>query len=355
MLPPQWLRRLLLAPAQLFLTLVLFTTLPLWVVGAAFASTWLPGRWRALRVIWFGVVYLVADAVVIVWMFGLWIGSGFGYALPSRRWQDAHYRAMFVYLDVLVRTGMRTFKVGFHVDLQDLADIDPAHREPLLVFSRHAGPGDSFLLIHALLRVGYRPRIVLKETLQWAPLLDIGLNRIPTYFVRRGAPRGTGTRAIGELAAGLGDRDALVIFPEGRNYTPQRRLHSIAKLEELDRHLEAEQAREMRYVLTPRTGGALAALGNAPTADVLFVAHTGLEDFSSLMDLWRGIPIDADVRLRGWHVPRDHVPRVRAAQEAWLQWWWRRIDAWVIEHYGVDAAPDAVVDAVTESDIEPAP
>ena len=54
-------------------------------------------------------------------------------------------------------------------------DDDPTTTEhPLLVLSRHGGPGDSFLLVHEILSwSGRRPRIVLKDTLQFDPMIDV--------------------------------------------------------------------------------------------------------------------------------------------------------------------------------------
>ena len=38
------------------------------------------------------------------------------------------------------------------------------------MFCRHAGPGDSFTLMYALMHwYGREPRVVLKETLAWDP------------------------------------------------------------------------------------------------------------------------------------------------------------------------------------------
>jgi 1-acyl-sn-glycerol-3-phosphate acyltransferase len=354
-LPPRWIRRLVLTPAVPLFTLLLLALLPVWLVVAAVASVYLPGRWRALRVLAFLLVYLLADTVMLVRLLLLWIASGFGARLEQAPWPARHYAAMRTYLAVLVTAGRRIFKVGFDVDMADLGFAEEELRRPVLIFSRHAGPGDSFLLVHSLLQRGRHPRIVLKDTLQWSPVIDIGLNRVPTFFVGRGAPPGTGTRAIRTLAEGLGSDGALVLFPEGRNWTPRRRLRSIDKLEAAGMHHEAEVARELRHVLSPRSGGALAALEGAPTANVAFVAHTGLEHFTSLADVWRGIPIGSDVSVKGWWVPRREVPRAREAREAWLQWWWRRIDAWLIDHLGAEAVPDAVVEAVEESGVEPAP
>jgi len=362
-LPARWIRRTLVAPLLPVLTVLLLVSLPITLVVAAVASTFLPGRWRGLRVLAFLLLYLVADTLAILWLFVLWVASGFGRRIDQPRWQDRHYALMRTYLDVLVRGGTRVFRVGFDVDAEELRRIESAAEsaaegaadQPLLIFSRHAGIGDSFLLVHAVLQRGLRPRIVLKGVLQWAPVIDIGLNRVPRFFVERGAPRGTGTRAIRELAGTMGPRDALIIFPEGQNYTPQRRLLSIDTLEEQGRHAEAEAAREMRHVLAPRSGGAIAALEGAPDADVAFVAHAGLEHLTSAVDLWRGIPLDCDLTVKAWRVPRSEIPRTREAQDAWLQWWWRRIDAWIIDHYGEEAVPDAVVEAVAEEDVEPAP
>ena len=355
MVPPRLVRRAVIAPLVPVVALLLAASLPLTLIAAAIASTFLPGRWRALRVLYFVLVGLAVESVMLLWLLVLWVASGFGRRLGEERWQRRHYAAMRRYLDVIVRAGTRVFRVGFDVDVDDLA-VDPReHAHPLVVLARHAGPGDSFLLVHALLRLGRRPRIVLKSSMQWAPAIDIGLNRLPSYFVPPRAPRGTGTGAVRSLAGGMDGRDALIIFPEGRNYTPQRRLLSIDTLEEQGRHAEAEAAREMRHVLAPRSGGAIAALAGAPKADVAFVTHAGLEHFITLADLWRGLPVDADVAVKAWLVPRAELPRSREAQDAWLQWWWRRIDAWLIDHYGEQAVPDAVVEAVADGDVEPAP
>ena len=46
------LRRLVLAPAIVVLTGLLWVTVPLWLIAAAALSPLLPGRWRALRLLW---------------------------------------------------------------------------------------------------------------------------------------------------------------------------------------------------------------------------------------------------------------------------------------------------------------
>ena len=68
-------RRFVLAPAMIWLTLTVWVTLPVWLLVAAALAPVLPGRWRALRLLWMLVVYLTAESVLLVVMFGLWLES----------------------------------------------------------------------------------------------------------------------------------------------------------------------------------------------------------------------------------------------------------------------------------------
>ncbi len=349
MLPHRWIRRVLIAPLIPLLTLVVVTTIPLWLLIAALASPLLPGRWRPLRVLLFLIVFFVAESVSVIVLFALWIASGFGRRIHTPRWQAAHYSFMRSYLRVLVRAAAVTFNVAFDVDMDDANGPPDGTSRPLIVLSRHAGPGDSFLLVHGLLERGRHPRIVLRDTLQLVPSIDVTLNRIPNVFVSPHT-RHLAARQVARQAADLGPRDALVIFPEGRNFTAQRRLRSIERLEELGRHREADEARQMRHVLTPRSGGALSAINAQPDADVVFVGHTGLENLSSVVDLWRGLPMDARVKAKVWRAPRGSAPKSRDAATTWLLGWWRMIDAWIVHTTGPDAVPDVVADAVLEGE-----
>jgi hypothetical protein len=76
----------------------------------------------------------------------------------------------------------------------------------------------------------------------------------------------------------------------------------------------------------------LAALDAAPHADVVFVAHTGLEHLSTPGDLWAGLPMDSAVLMRWDFVPAAEVPEGEQARKAWLYEHWAAIDAWVEQH-----------------------
>jgi 1-acyl-sn-glycerol-3-phosphate acyltransferase len=201
---------------------------------------------------------------------------------------------------------------------------------PVIVLSRHAGPGDSLLLIHHLLSAcGRRPRIVMKASLQFDPSLDVLANRLPNAFLRSVGTRGS--EQVRRLAAGLGPGSALLIFPEGGNWTPLRWHRAIDGLRRGSRPDLAERAEAMRYLLPPHASGVLAAVRACPRADVVFVAHTGLDRMVGVRDVWRGLRCDLQVRARWWRVPAANVPRgaSRDTQVAWLYDWWERLDAWI--------------------------
>ena len=336
MLPPRIVRRLVLAPLLLVITAALVLGLPFLVILAAAASPLLPGRWRALRLLWFGLVWLALESVALFACLALWVASGFGGRLRSEPYQDRHYALMRWFLRTLFDVATHAFRLRIEIEEPELTPEELRARltRPVIVLSRHAGPGDSFLLVHHLLsRYQRKPRIVMKAALQFDPGLDVVINRLPNAFVPpRQVPGHLVIREIERLAAGLGPTGALVIFPEGGNFTPRRRLRAIRLLEERRLAEEAARARAMEHLLAPRPAGALAAIAAAPTADVIFVAHTGLEHVVTLGDIWRALPMEQVLQARWWRVPAAEIPAGYDAQVDWLYQWWARIDAWIGEH-----------------------
>jgi 1-acyl-sn-glycerol-3-phosphate acyltransferase len=332
MLPPRWVRRVIITPIAWVIILGLAAVMPVALLIALIASPFGSGRRRAPRVLWMAAVYLAAEAIALVVLFGLWIGSGFGWKLNGPRFQRVHYVLTGVYLRILYRTARWALRVRVEVVGTD-PDI-AAPGKPELVFCRHAGPGDSFLLIHALVNWFHRePRIVLKSTLQWDPVIDVMLNRLPSRFIK---VRGSGTAAeeeITALATGLDDNDALVLFPEGGNFTPNRRLKAIDRLRRLGLHAMAERAERMRNVLAPKPGGTLAALDAAAGAEVIWVAHTGVDKMLTIADVWRELPLETTITMRWWSVDAAAVPKGREDRVEWLFDWWARIDQWIEEQH----------------------
>jgi 1-acyl-sn-glycerol-3-phosphate acyltransferase len=336
MLPPRPLRRLLLAPLLLALTVAAIVTLPPLVLLALAVSPWLPGRWRALRLLWFALVWLVLESAALFACLALWITSGFGGRLGTEPYQERHYAIMRWFLDVMFAVATSVFRLRVEVAEPEPTPEELAARltRPVIVLSRHAGPGDSFLLVHRLLAQYHRrPRVVLKAMLQLDPGVDVLMNRLPHAFVSgRRAGEGRVVKEIVRLAADLGPNGALVIFPEGGNFTPRRRLRAIERLEQRGRVEEAARARKLRYLLAPHTTGALAAIEAARTADVVFVAHTGLEDLITVGDIWRALPMEQVLKARWWRVPAAEVPHGQEERARWLFEWWAKIDAWIAEN-----------------------
>jgi 1-acyl-sn-glycerol-3-phosphate acyltransferase len=329
------LQRVVVAPLLVAVTVLLWTTLPLWLLGAGILSPFVPGWLRPVRLLWIAVVHLTLESVALVELFGLWVASGFGWRIRSPFFERIHYDIAQAYLVVFFREARRVLRLKIET-VGPAPDAYPG--EPLLVFCRHAGPGDSFTLMYALMHwYGREPRVVLKETLAWDPMLGVLLSRVPSRFVSgRPAPGRDLESEVGELARNLDENDAFVIFPEGGNFTPERRQRAIHRLGRLGLHRMAERAEEMINVLAPRPGGVLAALDAAPGADVLLVAHTGLDHVVSLADVWHSLPMDKRLLMGWWRIPREEIPVGREARIEWLFEWWRRVDEWVDEHRPVD-------------------
>ena len=331
-LPPRIVRRLILAPLALVLCLALIGLSPLLILAAAVADLFLPGSWRTVRLVAFVVCYLALEVAGLVLMFVLWIASGFGVRIRSEGMQNAHYGFMRWWLRQTNHVVRRCFRLSIHIE-----DPPSPKPGPILVFSRHAGPGNSLLLIGTLL-VGFRrhPRIVMLAKLQWEPLYDTMLNRLPNRFIRHDPTRrDLYTTAIGDLARGLGQMDAFVLFPEGKDFTPRVRMRAIEYLRGKGYDRSAVRAEKMEHVLPPRHNGVIAAIDSATDADIVLVAHSVLEDIGSFKDLWSRIPLKHPVHARYWRIPPSEVPHDRDEVIEWLYVWWERIDRWIEERENV--------------------
>ncbi len=330
---PAWVRR----PPALLLIIVLavlaLVLLPVLLLGAALAALVLPKRrQRVLRLFVFALVYLLVECLGLLAALVLWVTSGLGWRLRSPAFQRAHYAVLRLVLSRVLAVARRLFGLEIVTDGLGWSPLDdgvPGSTNAMVVLSRHAGPGDSLLLVRTLMDRDHlrRPRVVLKDALQLDPMLDVYLNRLPNAFITPG--RTDSAQSIARLADGMGEEDALLIFPEGANFTPHRRGRAIAKLRGKQMHDEAARAEALQHVLPPRTSGVAAALAAAPHADVVFVAHTGLEHLSTAADIWNGLPMNTSVKMRWDFVPAADVPRDRDQQADWLFDRWAEIDRWI--------------------------
>lgn len=288
---------------------------------------------RVPRAMIVAVCYLALDA----WAFALCAAA---VTAAVVRHQDDSAPAERAYvigtrlLHRLYRVAHRVLDLSVAIDGSDeaLAAIADGHR-PLIVFSRHAGPGDTFLVVHELLCRNRRTRVLLRAALRADPGIDALGSLLSFYFVRRGTGRSDTTlERITTTVATMQTRGVFVLFPEGGNVSGERAQRRIRRLQEQGLHWQAERASQLHHVGPPFPGGVLAALRGSDTADVIFVAHSGLAGMQG--PLWSWIPDHRTLRMRLFLVAAADVPRDADAQTEWLYDWWQRLDDWVGQHAG---------------------
>jgi 1-acyl-sn-glycerol-3-phosphate acyltransferase len=175
-----------------------------------------------------------------------------------------------------------------------------------------------------------RLNVVLKSLLRVEPVVDLAGDHLPLCFVRR---HGHTRERIGELAAAMSSGDALLLFPEGRNFSRQRWLRTLAELVASGARRAARRMRRHTHTLPPHHGGAHAALAAAPHADVLLLAHAGFTADGRDRPWWR-LPMHRPFLVRTTLVPAAEVPRGERALGLWLDRAWADVDDWI--EYTVD-------------------
>lgn len=280
--------------------------------------------WRFTRVVGLGIAFCVLEFFGLIIAFLLWLASGFTLWVKAGWAQSLHLWVMGWWLELITR-ALRFF-IGFTFEF----DFSDRRSQALLVFSRHAGPGDALLLARHLIREqGLELRMLGTTKLLWDPFFNHLVQRLPFTFCD---PHTTDpARQLADIeaaAAAIPHDGAMIVFPEGANFTPKRRDRAIARLEERGQHDRAVMAEHLHHVLPPRTAGTLAALDGASHASVMFFAHVGLDDLLSLGDIWRSVPIRRTVKATYWYAEYDRS-MARDETIAWLFEQWETVDAWI--------------------------
>ncbi len=208
--------------------------------------------------------------------------------------------------------------------------VDAARRGPILLLSRHASLVDTLLPAHLVANPFHiRLRYVLKRELLIDPALDIAGNRLPNHFVdRSGSESGDELSAIRELATDLTPDEGVLIFPEGTRFSERKRQTYVRRLVSSNGDF-AEIAAGYEAVLPPRPGGTLALL-DASEADVVVLAHHGLEGLATLREIWNGRLVGQTISARLWRIPRAAIPTDRSQRVEWLFRVWAKVDQWVV-------------------------
>jgi 1-acyl-sn-glycerol-3-phosphate acyltransferase len=277
------------------------------------------------------ITYFAYELATLIACGALWLAAGAGHLISTSRFQRVHWRLLRWYVHGIAGRALSALDIT--VAPEHPPEVVRALKAdgPLLSFSRHAGPGDTVLIIDQLFsRFDRHPSVVFKEALAIDPSIDLLAHRLP-HAVLDTSDRSECETEITRVTEQLDRRGVLLLFPEGGNFTPERRRSALRKLRRKGHRQEADIAQQMPHVLPPHPIGVQTALAANPSADVIFAAHTGLGLAAYPSQLWRHMPIGRTLRTRLWLVPATEIPRDCDEQEEWLYDWWQRIDEWIGE------------------------
>jgi 1-acyl-sn-glycerol-3-phosphate acyltransferase len=322
---PRWKRRVRTIPTMLAITVAGVVASPLILVAAAavdIAKRRL--RMPTVRVALFLLQYAINDSIEIVLAPMYWIVAGFGTRLDQPTSVRRHERLQKWSVDVMVRRAERL--LGLRIDI-DTESIEAMHAGPVIVLCRHVNVVDSALPTVLCQRLGYRTRGAIMAELLADPGFDLIYGRTGSVFI----PRDKGPEArtmLLRLCEGIDSRTAIVIFPEGRLYRSDRLERALSRLAGQSPE-RAMRLAPLRHVLPPRPGGVLAVLAAIPEADVVVMAHTGLDRFGSFTELAKAVPLGEPIRVVAWRVPAAEIPSGDHEKTKWLDEQWLRIDNWI--------------------------
>jgi 1-acyl-sn-glycerol-3-phosphate acyltransferase len=222
----------------------------------------------------------------------------------------------------------RILDVEVVLDSASVKAADIPRDEPVIVLSRHCGPGDS-VLVAWLLAMEYqlRVRIVLKRMLRCEPALDLAGELGCLCFLKKGD---RARSQIHDLAESLGGGEAMLLFPEGANFSWPRWREATRELRSTGGVRAAARALRRSHTLPPRTGGAAAAVAGAPSANILVLTHNGFCADGRARPWWQ-LPIHRQLLVRTALVPAARIPSSNRLGP-WLERTWTQVDAWVAAH-----------------------
>jgi 1-acyl-sn-glycerol-3-phosphate acyltransferase len=319
-----WKRRAQTIPLMLGATIVGVLASPAILAAAAFIDL-VKGRFRlpTVRVTLFLLQYGVNDSIEILLAPIYWMAAGLGARLDQPRSIARHERLQRWSIDVLARRAEQLLGLRVDIDPESAAALTPG---PVIVLCRHVNIVDASLPSLLYQRLGYRTRGVIMAELLADPGFDLIYSRTGSVFIPR--DNGPDARAtVREMGQAVDPTTAVVIFPEGRLFRPDRLERAKARLA-LENPARAARLAPLRHVLPPRPGGVLALIDTIQ-ADVVVIAHRGLDRHASFTDLARAVPLRSPVHITAWRVPCDQIPDGDAERIAWLDEQWLLVDDWV--------------------------
>ncbi|MDQ2621919.1 MAG: 1-acyl-sn-glycerol-3-phosphate acyltransferase [Actinomycetota bacterium] len=326
-------RRLIGGTAEVLGFILLTVLSPLLMLLAAIVDLvlWVKRRkpWVSVRLVpvvwWFLFGEMKAGLkLILIYLFtgGPW-GRG---SIRRRRWVYALRIAWARNHLIAIRT---LFRLRFEIEGDEFTAPGP-----YILMPRHVSILDNligdFFIGHPH---GIGVRYVIKQEIQSLTPIDIGGRWIPTVFVRRGSldPE-TEIAAVRALTHDMTPGEITAIYPEGTRPTPAK----IARAQEViaERQPEiAPLAARLNHLLPPRLGGPLAMLDEASSGtDIVFCGHVGFEGIRTVKDVWAGVLVGRQIKIRFWRYDGTTIPDGESARTEWLYAKWQIVDDWVGEN-----------------------
>lgn len=318
-------RRLVTIPTLVALFAVSWVASPVLLMTASavdlarWARTGTP--WMATRLVLFLLVYLTAET------FGL-VALGATWPVSAERRIPHPARSAFAIQRWWAGLVTRACLSLFGLDLR-ATGVEQLARAPFILLARHASIVDNLLAAWFVSRPHrIHVRYVMKDELLWDPALDVAGHRLPNVFVRRGESE-TDVAAVRRLAESLTAREAVLIYPEGTRSTAHKQERALAVLARRSPAMH-QRPSGLTHLLPPRPAGTLALI-EACSADVVVMAHRGLDGFAHVRDVWRGAMVGRRIDVAFWRIERDRIPNGRAERVDWLFAEWVKLDRWIGE------------------------
>ena len=327
----KWVRRSKTIPALVIAFTLTWLLFPVLLLVAFFRDALKDKTLPTVRLVAFGAWWLFMELLGVFTAFCFWLIFAPLKKLDSDRSQRWHSRLQGTWARSLAWGAKFTIRLRWTTEGLECLQAPG----PIIVLARHGSQGDALLAAALLSGEGRRLRFILKQQLLTDPCLDVVGHRIPNYFVNRDS---TDNREeldnIKLLAKNLDQDEALIIFPEGTRFSPEKLASAIKNLHETN-PLRTASVTNLRSVLPVRVAGTLAVL-SASTADIVMCNHVGISDISSLRQLRAEVPLRNPLRFKLSRVPRKEVPAVedQIAVTQWLDDQWLAVDEWVTNSEG---------------------
>jgi 1-acyl-sn-glycerol-3-phosphate acyltransferase len=326
-----WKRRAVTIPMWLTLAVILPVTLPLVVPILALYDIVTGNRLSATRTMLFFTLFFVLESIGLCIAFWIWVRHLFG--LDGRDYEMANRRLQRWWAKGLFWGPLRIFSA--EVTIEGLEHLE--NRRPSVVLSRHASTLDTMLPL-AVVRQLKLFRYVIKAELLADPALDYCAQRFPNVFVNRGSDDPEfEVRKVVALGTELEENTAVVVDPGGTRFSAEKRERLPEKFADNPKMLAITES--LTHTLPPLREGGVRLVETTPDADVVFVAHRGVDDAAAMSDLIKGGMTEAQLEICIWRYPADEVPRTTEAVEDFLVENWKRIDRFVADGFDAEEEP----------------